>query len=468
MKAARKARAPRSKPTICLISLGCAKNTVDSECLLGEFIQRGFLIAEQPADADLCLVNTCGFIAEAREETAGVLREVGRLRQHGILQGVFALGCLAERVAKVPELASFLEQADRRVMFAEYPRLPDLCIGFLQGVEAQPAPDGAARPSFLRFLEMPRARIGSPHTAYLKISEGCSNGCRFCCIPMIRGRQASRPMEVVVREAESLIAAGAREINLIAQDTTSYGRDLYGGYKLAELLRQLAGVGANAWFRLMYAFPRHLGDNILECLAGDLRFCPYIDLPLQHISDPVLRAMGRGFSKDQTIQLLERIARHLPEGVVRTAFIVGFPGETVAQFNELLAFVGEGRFAHVGVFTYSPEAGTPAARDADPVPREVKDARRGALMEAQLAVSRRRQRRRIGRQATVMLDGPAPRQARLPEGVWAVGRSQLEAPEVDGVIYLRGRKPKGIEPGDRVDAVITGALDYDAVAEPRP
>ena len=274
----------------------------------------------------------------------------------------------------------------------------------------------------------------------------------------MRGPQVSRPIDDLVAEARDLIAGGAVEINLIAQDTTSYGRDLYGQFRLAKLLRALLKVKGLHWLRLMYAYPKHLTAEMLDVLAGDERCCPYIDLPLQHISDPILAAMGRGVTRRQTVELLDLVAKKLPRGAIRTAFIAGYPGETEKQARELLDFVKEGRFAHAGVFLYSREPLTPAAKLRDNVPLAEKKARRAAVMLAQREVSRQRLRNRVGKELEVLVDGECA------AGILA--RSQLEAPEVDGVIYLQGRGVHKFAPGTFVRARAIAALDYDLVAKP--
>ncbi|MFH0939679.1 MAG: radical SAM protein [Planctomycetota bacterium] len=406
--------------------MGCAKNLVDSERILGRLAEHGFLIAQDPAVADLCLVNTCGFIHDAREETAAVLSELTALKTSGRLKTLVALGCLVERVADAPELDRFLQAADARLGFKDYPRIAQICRELIEhgavesvcssvdaissraknmvsvhrrgAFETKPQPKGvvdggtarrgdrgtrgnsfclkvakkslrhakiltvgsaaAAEKNSIKeitkkiigavievhknyhdFLVAPRLRIGSPHSAYLKISEGCSNHCRFCSIPRIRGPQISQPIEKLVAEARELAAGGAQEINLIAQDTTSYGRDLYGRLALAELLRALMKVKGPRWFRLMYAYPKLITAELLDVLAGDERFCPYIDLPLQHISNPILAAMSRGVTKSEIIARLDLIAQKLPSGAIRTTFIAGYPGETDEHVNELVAFV---------------------------------------------------------------------------------------------------------------------------------
>ena len=468
---------------VSLISLGCAKNEVDSERILAKLVEAGFLIAEDPAEADIALVNTCGFIHDSREESAGVLKSLQQLKNSGRLKRVVALGCLVERVQGSDSLGSFLDDADARIGFADYTRLADICTGLLsaparpsvsagaavqigdkrfKGLAAKPA---SFTESYGEFLTAPRLRIGSPHLAHLKISEGCSNFCRFCSIPYIRGTQVSRKIEDIVAEARQLLDAGARELSLIAQDTTSYGRDLYGEFRLAALLRSLLEIPGDHWIRLMYAYPRFLTAAMLDMMASDARICPYIDMPLQHINDRMLSRMGRGMGRRDTIDLLDLIAKKLPGGAIRTTFIVGHPGETEADFDELLAFVKEGRFSHVGAFMYSNEPGTPAARLADDIPVAEKKRRRDALMLAQLDVSRKRLAGHVGKAVRVMVDGPIPAGSSVPSGARSVARSQLEATEVDGVIFLKGRGAARVEPGMLVDAEVVASLDYDLVAE---
>ena len=435
-------------PVVCLISLGCSKNTVDSELILGRFAEGGWMISEEPADSDVCLVNTCGFIEEAREEAASVLHE---LKVVDGPQAVVALGCLVKRAADCPETDHFLDAADARVSFADYSRLPEICMELL-GERIGPSESQG----YTEFLTQPRLRTGSSHTAYLKISEGCSNSCTFCSIPKIRGKQISRPMDDVVSEACSLIESGAVEINLIAQDTTAYGKDWDGEVHLHILLERLRDeIDANVWFRLMYACPQHLTCGLLEVMASDPRFCPYIDMPLQHISDHMLDLMGRRLTKAQTLEKLALIDDVLPDCAVRTAFIVGHPGETKEDFNELLEFVKEGRFTHAGVFCYSAEPGTPSGKMENDVPDEVKEVRRALLMEAQREVSARCCSARVGQTVEVMMDGAAE------EGL--MGRSQHEAPEVDGLFFLP--EFEDAVPGDRYDVEIIGAGDYDFYAE---
>jgi ribosomal protein S12 methylthiotransferase len=435
-------------PVVSLVSLGCAKNTVDSELILGRFAESGWMIAEEPSASDICLVNTCGFIEDAREEAASVLHELKAL---GGPKAVVALGCLVKRAADAPETGHFLKAADARVSFADYSRLPEICLRLL-GKKSEPMD----LMGYTEFLTQPRLRTGSPHAAYLKISEGCSNPCTFCSIPKIRGKQISRPMDDIVGEAASLIEAGAVEISLIAQDTTAYGKDWDGELHLAELLRRLRDeIDANVWFRLMYACPQHLTGEVLDVLASDPRFCPYIDMPLQHISDAMLSRMGRQLTKFQTLEKLDLIRDVLPDCAVRTAFIVGHPGETEEDFNELLEFVKKGRFTHAGVFTYSAEPGTLSAKLENDVPETEKEQRRTLLMEAQRKASAATCAAQIGKTVEVMIDGFSE------EGL--IGRSQHQAPEVDGVFFLPAFEDAVA--GDRYDVQITAAGDYDFYAE---
>ncbi len=487
-------------PAVCLVSLGCAKNTVDSELILGRFVESGWMIAEEPENADICLVNTCGFIEDAREEASSVLHE---LKAVGGPKAVVALGCLVKRAVDCPETDHFLAAADARATFDDYSRLPEICANLLRNhPETIVGPTSCIQEpvGYTEFLTQPRLRTGSPHTAYLKISEGCSNPCTFCSIPKIRGKQISRPMDDIIAEAQSLIEAGAIEISLIAQDTTAYGKEWDGELHLKELLERLRDeIDANVWFRLMYACPQHLTRGVLEVLASDSRFCPYIDMPLQHISDSMLEAMGRTFparqnlltveaknieqgisnqegtipsvggvrearggsspengsTKFQTLEKLDLIREVLPDCAIRTAFIVGHPGETDADFNELLEFVKEGRFTHAGVFTYSVEPGTLSAKMKNDIPVEVKEERRALLMEAQREASAARCALQVGKTVEVMIDGSGE------EGL--IARSQHEAPEVDGVFFLPDFEDA--VPGDRYDVEITHTFDYDFAAE---
>lgn len=467
------------RPVAAFVSLGCSKNTVDSEHLLAHLAKNGFLIAEDPRDADICLVNTCGFIQAARTETAEVLRHLRARTTRRRPPIIVALGCMVERANTSPEMRTFLDAADATVSFSEYPRLPDICRTLLASrCELQESTETTCRPRlnrhpppspFLDFLNnSPRIRIGSPHTAYLKISEGCSNPCRFCSIPLIRGTQRSFRMDDVLREAFQLIRTGARELNLIAQDTTSYGRDLGWPNGLARLLEKLAAMNDDVWYRVLYGHPRHITNELLQVMADLPCVCPYLDIPLQHISDRMLRAMGRGMTREKTMACLETICSAVPHIALRTTFIVGFPGETDSDFRQLLDLVSQGLFSHIGVFTFSPEPGTPAARLPDDVPSDVKEDRKKALMLTQQAIRQKQLRNMRGHVVEVMLDemvsAKNPRTP-CPDGTRAIGRTPFDAPEVDGMVFVRGTlSPKN--PGDRLKVKVIGSTDYDLIGEP--
>ena len=450
-----------SKPVISLVSLGCAKNEVDSEHVLGALLQDGFVFAEDPRDADVCLVNTCGFIESARTETRETLEALVARKKNGRPRFVVALGCMVERAADYPDFADVLAVCDLRVPFSDYPRLASLCLGLLNRKA-----DGNPRADIMG--NGPRLRIGLPHLASLKISEGCSNGCSFCSIPRMRGRQISRPAADIISEAVSLAENGAKEIAVIAQDTTSYGKDLFGKPALAGLLRDLAAaLPENIWLRLMYAYPRFLSKNVLEVMAGDNRFCRYVDIPLQHISDRILKAMGRGTSRRQVETQLDQIRTLLEPVAVRTTFITGFPGETDDEFEELLEFVREQQFNHLGAFTYSPEPLTAAAALPDDIPQEVKNERRDRLMIEQMDISHRLLQEMEGQTVEVMID----RQVRnpdvpLPHDCIALAHTRHQSPDADGLVILRGTPDKKLMPGTVVPVRVTTAMDYDLIARP--
>lgn len=440
-----------------LVNLGCPKNTVDSEGILGSLALAGFRFVSAPLAADVCIVNTCGFLDAARVEAAGVLADLARRRGRRGRPLLVAAGCLPERAGGAPDLARFLDAADARVGFADYVRLPEICRALLAGKERgqRPPPGYAGRPlprGYFSFLNRPRMRIGSAASAYLKLGEGCSNNCAYCSIPLIRGRRASRPLPAILREARELVAAGAKELNLIAQDTTAYGMDIAGEPRLAALLRELYKIPGALWFRVLYAHPRHLTDEILETMAADERVCRYLDLPLQHANDRMLAAMGRGYGRARVDEALAQIRRRLPGAALRTTFIVGHPGEGEAEFAELLAFVNAGHFDHVGVFVWSPEPGTVSERLAGRVAPEVAETRRARLMAAQAKVSAAKLRARRGQSATLLLE-------RRGKDGWH-GRTAWQAPEVDGETALENAPP-GAQAGDFVPVAIVRTSRYD-------
>ena len=453
---------------IGFVSLGCPKNLVDSEVMMGLSQQGGHTLTANPADADVLVVNTCAFIDSAKEESVNTILELAEFKKTGNCKRLVVTGCLGERYrdelkAQIPEIDAVLGTGD----------VPEI-VGAIEGSTTGkriplvlipnpkspiPAPDSL--PTYLYDAETPRIFATPRHYAYIKVAEGCDYKCSFCIIPTLRGHYRSRPIDAIVREAQSFAARGVREVILISQDTTFYGRDLNKGAALPALLRALNEVEGIDWIRLLYLYPTTITDDTLEAMRECDKVCNYIDLPLQHASDDVLRLMKRPGTGTIYRKLLDRIRARVPGVSLRTTFIVGFPGETDAEFEELRSFVREVGFDHVGVFTYSHEEGTTAYALQDDVPAALKTKRRNALMAEQKRIVARAQKKRIGTRVSVMIDGPSPEH----ELVWR-GRLAGQAPDIDPVVYLTETDPEGLRPGALLDAEIVGAREYDLVARP--
>ncbi|MBI3466532.1 MAG: 30S ribosomal protein S12 methylthiotransferase RimO [Planctomycetes bacterium] len=440
-----------SKGTYCFVSLGCPKNLVDSERMLGLLQLDGYQLVREPAGADFVIVNTCGFIERAREESYATIREMLELKRQGQTRGVIVSGCLAEREKEAlldtcPEIDHLVGVFGRE----HVTKVADRLIGGLdeQRTVFQPAPA-------VPLSDRGRLRITPRHFAFLKISEGCDRLCTFCAIPKMRGKHATKPIEEVLAEARELAADGVRELNIVAQDTTYYGMDLYGEPRLTELLAELDKVEGLDWIRLMYLYPMYFSDRLIDCIAGSRRVVPYLDLPLQHINDTVLKRMQRRVTRAQTEELLGKLRRAIPNLVLRTTFITGFPGETDEQFEELVGFVREQRFERLGVFSYSFEPDTPAARLPDHLDEEVKEARHERLMQVQQEIATAWNQSQGGRRLDVLIDSAVPGE----QHAW-VGRSYADAPDVDGVVYVTGR---GLRPGKIVKCEIVAAQGYDLI-----
>src|SRR6266478_4069898 len=388
------------KPTFAFISLGCPKNLVDSERMLGKLAQDGYTLTAQPEGADVVVVNTCGFIEPARQESLAVIRQMLELKKKGKVGSVVVAGCLAERkkddlLKEVPEVDQIVGVFGRE----EIEQVVDRAVAQTheQRTLFRPAPVHALQ-------DTARLRITPKHYAYLKISEGCDRLCTFCAIPGMRGKHVTKPIEEVLREARELVADGVRELILVAQDTTYYGMDLYGRVRLAELLRELDQIDGLDWIRVLYVYPMHFTDELIETLATSKRIVPYLDLPLQHINDRMLRRMQRRVNRNETEKLLARLREAISDLVLRTTMIVGFPGETESEFNELLEFVQETCFERLGVFPYSFEPGTPATRLDGHLSEEVKNERRDRLMAVQQEIAFAWSQRQVGREIAVMVD----------------------------------------------------------------
>ena len=444
------------KGTFSFVSLGCPKNLVDSERMLGLLAQDGYALVPDSKAADLVIINTCGFIDAARQESLGVIREMLDRKRQGQLKGVIVAGCLAERqremlLEEVPEVDQVVGVFGRE----EIAKIADRIMGDLREQRSlfRPAPVRAQD-------DRARLRITPRHLAYLKVSEGCDRLCTFCAIPYMRGKHVTKPIEAVVEEARELAADGVRELNLVAQDMTYYGMDLYGRPRLAELLRELNQVEGIDWIRVLYNYPNHFTDDLYDALATSSKVLPYLDMPLQHVNDRMLKVMNRRHTRAETEAIIARLRDSVPDLVLRTTFIVGFPGETEAEFEDLLAYVASARFERLGVFPYSLEPDTPAARLPGHLPDEVKLERRDRIMAAQQPIAFGFNEALVGQKLDVLIDGPAPDAE--DNDLW-VGRSYADAPDVDGLVYVAGRD---VEPGDLVRCEILAADGYDLVARP--
>ena len=442
------ARDPR--PTLAFITLGCPKNTVDSEHMIGLLAQAGFRTVADPAEADVAVLNTCGFLQSAVRESRAAIEELVACKEQGRPRRLIVAGCLAQRAGR--SLLEDFPVVDAVLGTGQWSEVARVATRLLEGA-GEPVvevghPGGALEPVGPRALSTPR------HIAYLKISEGCDQRCAFCVIPALRGRQRSRTLEDLVEEAAGLAARGVRELNLIGQDTTAWGNDLPGRPVLADLLEALDTLEGLTWIRVQYTYPRRWDDRLIEVWAGARRVVPYVDLPLQHVSSDLLRAMARGMTGTAQRALVRRIRDGIPGVALRTTFIVGFPGETDGHFEELGRYLEEEPFDHVAVFTYEREPGTAAWEMTPRVPLTLRRSRRARLLARQQRLSRDRNARRVGERITVMIDGPAGRNQ-------YAARTPGSAFEVDGGVVVEG---DNLVPGTLVEVRVTGAAAYDLFA----
>ncbi|NOY52774.1 MAG: 30S ribosomal protein S12 methylthiotransferase RimO [Deltaproteobacteria bacterium] len=431
---------------IGLISLGCPKNLVDSEEMAGRLRKAGYRLTGDEREADLILINTCGFIESAREESIDTILEYCRRKEAGDLEGVIVTGCLAERYRaelekEIPEVDAFLTLSEESRIVAGIDR-----ILHEEGSGMTEEPDHAP---------VARTLLTPFYTAYLKISEGCSHRCSYCTIPLIRGPHRSRDRSELIEEAKGLVDQGVRELIVIGQDITRFGSDRGEPNALPVLLQELSGIEGVRWIRLMYLHPDHLSDELIGFVASEKKVLPYLDLPVQHISDPILKKMHRKVTAEDLYRRIGKVREILPDVVLRTSLIVGFPGEGEGDFHTLCDFVREVRFHHVGVFEYSREEGTSAALLPDPVPPEVRKERRGILMEIQAGISGERNEERIGRTLEVLVEGHSSETDLL-----LAGRYYGQAPEIDGQVLIN---EGNAEVGEFYDVRITDAHTYDLV-----
>ena len=452
-------RAGKAQPSLAFVTLGCPKNQVDSEAMLGLLAKDGFRPTGAVEDASIVVVNTCAFLSSAVDESRRTIEGIAKLKKKGKLEGLVVAGCWAQRdgakiAAEIPGVDAVLGtgsvekivELSRSVLARSRARIPARGRPRQGPLDEVHEPGGALTP-------LPRALSTPRHLAYLKISEGCDHRCTFCIIPVLRGDQKSRPLDQLVAEARTLAAHGVKELILIGQDTTAYGTDMPGPTRprLATLLKALAEIDGIEWIRVMYTYPREWDAELMDTLGGHPKLAKYVDMPLQHIHDVMLKRMARASTRAKTEALLEEIRRRVPGVSLRTSFIVGFPGETKEHFDTLMDFVEQQQFDKVVVFSYEPEREAPSSRFTGRVPERVKASRRDRLLTLQQAISTRKLAARVGQATTALIDGPAE------DGRWAA-RTQGEAYEVDGNVFVDG---DDLQAGDLVPVRITGASAYD-------
>ena len=440
------------KEKVSLVSLGCPKNLVDAEVMLGYLSKEGFEVTTNEHEADIIIVNTCSFIKEAKQESIDTILDLADRKKEGTCRLLVVTGCLPQRYQE--ELARELPEVDIFVGTGDYPRIAEI-IAEKSTTEGQLQYTGD--PNFLYDADLPRLKSSPSYTAYLKIAEGCSNCCSYCVIPSLRGSFRSRPMDKLMQEAEVLVAGGVKELNLIAQDITGYGKDLGTGASLEYLIRKLARLEGLKWIRLLYAYPDGITDGLIQLIKTEPKVCKYLDIPLQHISDPILKNMNRRSDERMITALVAKLREEIPGITLRTSLIVGFPGETEEDFKKLLHFVEETQFDRLGVFCYSREEGTPAAVMSDQISERVKRERYKKLMRVQARVSFKRNRLLIDSVEQVVVEGYSEETDLLLKG-----RSSRQAPDIDGQVYITAGEARG---GDFVNLRITDSSDYDLIGE---
>lgn len=437
--------------SIYFISLGCDKNLVDSEVMLGELSQRGYSFTDDIGSADGVIINTCCFIGDAKEESINTILEVAELKKDGHIKCIIVTGCLSQRyrddiIKEIPEVDALLGTASiGQIVY---------CLDAVYSGGRYESFDGLDTPPYCSGY---RAHSSGLHYAYLKIAEGCDKRCTYCIIPYLRGPYRSYPMEHLVREAERLADLGVSELILVAQETTLYGTDLYGHKSLPDLLRKLSEVEGIRWIRIQYCYPEEIDDALIEEMATNRKVCHYLDMPIQHAADSVLKRMGRRTSQSELRSIIAKLRERIPDIALRTTLISGFPGETQEDFEELYRFVNEMEFDRLGVFTYSREEDTPAAVMEDQIPDEIAAARRDELMMLQQAVSLDNAEKHVGELTEVVIDGC------IPEEDVYVGRTYADAPDVDGCVFMPVDRER--MSGDHVMVRITEARDYDLIGE---
>ncbi|PIR20932.1 MAG: 30S ribosomal protein S12 methylthiotransferase RimO [Deltaproteobacteria bacterium CG11_big_fil_rev_8_21_14_0_20_47_16] len=449
--------------TVGFVSLGCARNQVDSEVMMGLMQKAGYRIVKDPETANVLVVNTCAFIDSAKQESVDSILEMAQYKEAGACEKLVVAGCLSQRYRE--ELAVEIPEVDLWVGTGEFPKIVEL-LKMTSGVMQTKNVKGeliSQTPTYLYDDHTPRVLTTATHSVYLKISEGCHHKCAFCIIPQLRGPHRSRPLDSILEEAKRYIGMGTKEINLIAQDSTAYGTDLQPALNLASLMKAMADLDGDKWVRLFYTFPHTFTDELVELYRTHPALCKYVDMPIQHVDEDVLKSMRRAATVRHIPRVIEKLRTAVPDITLRTTLIAGFPGETDAQFMKLLKFVEEGHFDHVGCFAYSVEDGTEAAKMEGQVPDDVKQERHAAIMAAQSKVAARKNAEKVGKTYRALIEGPSEETDLL----WQA-RIESQGPEIDGVTYINDDSGVELKPGMFANVEITEAHTYDLVAKILP
>ena len=436
---------------ILFISLGCDKNLVDTEVMLGMLASRGYEMTNDEQEADIIVINTCCFIHDAKEESIQNILEMAEYKKNGSAKALIVTGCMAERYRQ--EILDEIPEVDEVLGTTAYDRILDAVDAALAGQHEVMTADLDALP----LPETKRLVTTGGHFAYLKIAEGCDKHCTYCIIPKIRGNFRSVPMERLLKEAQDLAEQGVKELILVAQETTLYGKDLYGEKSLPKLLRELCKISGIRWIRILYCYPEEITDELIQVMKEESKICHYLDLPIQHANDTILKRMGRRTSKQELIDIVQKLRKEIPDICLRTTLITGFPGETQEQHEEVMEFIDTLEFDRLGAFTYSPEEDTPAATFEDQIDEEVKEDRQADIMELQQEIAFEKAEDMIGREVLVMIEGKV-----ADENAY-VGRTYRDAPNVDGLIFIN--TDVELISGDFAKVKVTGALDYDLIGE---
>lgn len=434
---------------ILFISLGCDKNLVDSEVMLGLIHDKGYYITNDETEADIIVINTCCFINDAKEESINTILEMSELKKNGNLKALIVTGCLAERYKN--EIREEIEEVDAVLGTTSYENIVNVIEAVLEGNGYNEFKDV----NYLPMTDSHRINTTGGYFSYLKIAEGCDKHCTYCIIPKIRGNYRSVPMEKILKEAEELAGNGVKELMLVAQETTLYGKDIYGEKSLPKLLRNLCKIEGLEWIRLLYCYPEEITDELIKVIKEEEKICKYIDMPVQHASDNVLKRMGRRTNKKELIDIIGKIRKEIPNITLRTTLITGFPGETEEDFEQLMDFVENMKFERLGVFTYSPEEGTPAADMEEQIDEQTKEERRNAVMEIQQEISFENSKNMIGKNVKVIIEG------KLPDENVFIGRTYMDAPNVDGYIFVNSSED--IMSGTFLEVMVTQSDEYDLI-----